>query len=311
MEDWLQKQREKYGLGPVGVGFSFLSFFFVLITLVTIVSDMGFSNEVTKYRWFIGIGGATIAALVASVSWAFSIRQAYNLMVKTNASCQEETIRLSNENCSLKTLLQQQTKMVELLEHTKQENEQKIQEQQLGIINLEKEKESLFRLMKKHQAQAEENVFIKLNRLATISVQQQKWLEVTPQVVNFRVEPKPSIAMTMEQEIVERLTVNISLGKQHNIVDGVIFRVQDPVDKKPYGIIVVTGVHLNGSTCEIIKIEHDAFWSEALTSIREDRPKIINAPKNELVPHITIEIEPKLAEDLLRILEGVRTSDFD
>ena len=116
--------------------------------------------------------------------------------------------------------------------------------------------------------------------------------------------------MTFDQEVIERVTVNISLGQQHDVMDGVVFQIQEPVDNKNYGTIGVKEVHDSGSTCEIIAMEHEAFWSAALAAVRENQPKIINAPKNKLIPQISTEIENNLANELLRLLDGRKASNL-
>ena len=307
MEEWFHKQREKYGLGPLGVVLTFFSFIFIGSTFVTIISDLGFSTEVTEHRWRIILAVAFIAAFLASIWWGLSIRHAYNKLRRLNEDNKNELHKISSENGVLRLSLQQRDEKIEILERSKYANEQTIQSQSLTLADLEKQKQSLFQLMQKHQEQAKENVIVKLRRFAIISVQQQQWSQFSPHVMSFRIEPKPIIGLTFEQEVSDRVTVNINLGMQHRVMAGMVFQIRDPVDSALYGIVVVKEAHSNGSTCEIIDIEHQAFWADALTAIKDDQPKIIDAPKNELVPQNAIEIEPNVAEELLRMLDSIRT----
>lgn len=96
--EWLRKQLETYGLGPLGIIFAFIFGYTVLITAVSVAGDMGFSDEISRYRWLIIIGGAFVAAFVATIWWAARNRREYVAEQQKSKQSQQELAVFSEKN---------------------------------------------------------------------------------------------------------------------------------------------------------------------------------------------------------------------
>jgi hypothetical protein len=305
IEDWLQQQQAKYGLGPLWIVVTFFLVLFGLCALISIINDAGYGEEIAKYRIVISFGVACLAVAVTAVQWGVQNYRRYNTVNTELSQLREQHNTVLKANDAYISQTRDLTERLEAISEERTELLGRINHQAGFIESLESKQESLFRLMQKHQAEAKENVITKLKRLLVMALEQQAWQDAGARVVQFRVEPRSNMDLNTVQETAERITVSINLGIKHRVTKGMLFLVRDPTDNEPYGLIAVKEVHENGSTCEIVEIAHQAFWSEPVRVMEEDRTGIVAAPDNQLVADIAVLFDPELAEQLLQLLSKI------
>lgn len=224
-----------------GLGFGIPWF---VLGLVSVLSDVGFSSEVTKYRWWIISASAALGLVAVALYFYWFLYY------------QRRTLRAE-------------------IERLKKDNQ-----------DLNDQKESAFRLMRRYKADAQEDIFKRLRELAVSSILQPKWKEKGARVERFRVE---QLVVGNEDlhtsDPLDRVTVFINLGDTDGVMVGMRFFVQDPTDFKKYGTIVVNDCHENGSSCSIVEIDHPAFWAEMREALQSPNDKLmIQASQNVIVP---------------------------
>jgi hypothetical protein len=272
MVDWLKK----HWRNPRFKRFSFLILFViilgVILEVITVLSDIGFSDEVTTYRWWILLGAAVIGLLGVTV-------YDYISTYKERKDLRSEKEKLEQSNSDL--------------------NEQKESAFRLMEAYKAEAQEDIFNRLK-HLA------------IFSIHQQdwKQRGAKIDRFRVEQRIPPETE--SQIGGDTLGRVTILINLGSKDNVMKGMKFIVQDPADLKKYGTIVVRECHENGSACSIIETHHPAFWSEvreALQSPDHDSGVIIAASSNVIVPNNPFrELSSENAKQLLdwlQRLEGI------
>jgi hypothetical protein len=265
--EWLKKFLRRPALSAVALLAIGSSIPWATLGVVALVSDIGFSEEVKNYRWWIILASLALGVL-ADVIYVFWYCR-YRLGVQRS-----EIDRLTRENQDL--------------------NEQK---------------ESVFRLMKRYEAEAKEDIFKRLQDLVISNLFQQEWKDKGARVERFRVEQ--SVAGNEDLHIndsPDRVTIFINLSMNDALSVGMRFLVQDPTDHKTYGTIVVNECHEEGSTCSIVETAHPAFWAEVTEAMKSPSASpIIIAKPNIIVPNNPYKaLNEDNAEQLLQWLETLK-----
>jgi hypothetical protein len=266
MVDWLHKLLQKPVLTVASLLILFVIIAWLFLGAVSVLSDIGFSSEITEYRWWIASAAAS-AGVLGVLFYVYWYLQN-----------QVRTLRVQLEN--LRTEKQ----------------------------DLNEQKESAFRLMKRYKTEAQEDIFKRLQELALSSILQSEWKNKEARVERFRVEKSlPGNKDLHMADSLDRVTIFINLGSTDSVTVGMRFFVQDPTDLKKYGTIVINECHENGSSCSILEIEHPAFWVEVMEALKsqEDSP-IINASPNVLVPtspyrELSLESATELLDWLIKL----------
>jgi hypothetical protein len=151
--------------------------------------------------------------------------------------------------------------------------------------DLNDQKESVFRLMKRYEAEAQESIFERLEALALSSIMHAEWKKKGARVERARVEKASKGDEDLQSlDSLYRVTVFINLGQQDSVFSGMRFFVQDPTDLRNYGTIVINECHAEGSSCSIVHMDHQGFWADVLEALQSpDESPIIQAPPNILV----------------------------
>lgn len=179
--------------------------------------------------------------------------------------------------------------------------------QNLKVENedLQKQKESLFRLMEAYRVEAQEDIFNRLKQLAVFSIKREQW-KAKAKVERFRIE---NLSKNSEEiNIIDRTTVIINLGKQDEAMKGMQFLVQDPTDNAKYGVIRIEECFDAGSSCSIIELNHPAFWSEVVkvNGSMETEERIIDAPTNIIVPYTPFkELNTESAKQIVEWIQNL------
>lgn len=235
--------------------------------VISVLSDVGFSIEITQYRWWIVLVAvcAGVLSILSYIYW-YLWHQVKDLRL--------QLITLKSENRDL--------------------NEQR---------------DSAFRLMKRYRSEAQESIFTRLRELALSGILAPTWKEKGAKVERFRVE-QSVVAELHADDSLSRVTIFINLGDKDGVLIGMRFIVQDPVDFKKYGTIVVNKCHEGGSACSIVDVDHAGFWAPVIEALRSpaDTP-IIHALPNAIIPSspyqlLTDESAVQLLDWLIK-LEGV------
>jgi hypothetical protein len=269
MEDWLQQLWKKPQFKSIAFLLLFLLIVYAALNQVALMSDVGFSDEIKSYRWWILLA-VGIVGFVGVFGYHY--------------------FQLYRER---KTLLSQ-------LEKLSNDNDDLIQQ-----------KESLLRLMEAYKSEAQEDILNRLRQLAIFSIRQQEWKARGARVERFRIEESRINGDESEIDIVERITVLVSIGAKDDVSRGMRFIIQDPTDNQKYGTIVVRECYESGAACSVVEMTHPAFWGdirEAL-ELKGGKVGIVSASANILVPQtpfkeLTLESAKQLL-DWLQKLEGV------
>ncbi len=221
--------------------------FFVIawscLGVISVLSDAGFSKEITEYRWWIVLGAACagVVSVLTYIYWYFW-HQVSDLRSQVGA--------LRSEN-----------------------------------RDLTEQKESALRLMERYRSEAQESIFKRLQDLALSGILAPVWKEKGAQVQRFRIERVTDTEGLHTKDSLDRVTVFINLNDKDGVMIGMPFFVQDPVDFKKYGTIVVKECHEQGSTCSIVDTEHTGFWTPVIKALQSPNDaEIINAMPNIITP---------------------------
>jgi hypothetical protein len=243
MLDWLKRLWKKPVLtGLTVLGLS-LGIPWMILKVVSTLSDVGFSIEIANYRWKIllaaGITGVLAVALY--LYWFLYYQQ---------NTFRSEIRKLHQE-----------------------------------IQDLNAQKDSVLRLMERYRSEAQESIFKRLQDLALSGILAPVWKEKGAKVQHFRVERSDGTAGLQATDSLNRVTVFINLSEKDSVMIGMRFFVQDPVDFKKYGTIVITECHEQGSTCSIVDTEHTGFWTPVIKALQSPTDaEIINAMPNVITP---------------------------
>jgi len=237
--------------------------------IVAVASDIGFSVEVTKYRWWLILISLSLGVLAVAL-------YLYWFLYYHFAAERSEVKRLIKENTDLR-----------------------------------EQKESIFRLMKRYEAEAQESIFERLSALALSSLMESEWKKKGARVERCRVEraPQDDKDDLPNADSLYRVRVLINLGQHDGVIIGMRFFVQDPTDLKKYGTIVVDDCYEKGSTCSIVQIDHQGFWAEVIDALQSPNDsQIIQAAPNVLVSTSPFkELSEESATELLDWLQKLET----
>jgi hypothetical protein len=191
--EWLKKFLRRPALSAVALLAVGSSIPWAALGVVSVVSDIGFSEEVKNYRWWIILASLALGVL-ADVIYVFWYLR-YRLGVQRS-----EIDRLTREN-----------------------------------EDLHEQKESVFRLMKRYEAEAQESIFQRLTALAVSSIRESEWKKKGAKVERSRVERAPENDKDLQStDSLYRVRVLINLGNNDGVITGMRFFVQDPTDLKKY-----------------------------------------------------------------------------
>lgn len=264
MIEWLKKNYKNPRYFKYGVIFLIFILTLVVFEIIALISDLGFSEEITENRWKIIVLVFIVCGLIAFI---YDYRQ-----------IRSERKNLKNE----------------------------LQRANLVILDIQQEKDSLFRLMEAHKAEAQEDIFNRLKHIAVFSIKRRQWLK-KGKVERFRVE-KLSNNKNERIQIIDHTTVIINLGVKDSAMKGMQFLIQDPTDNTKYGLIRIKECFDTGSSCSIIETNHPAFWSEIETINNSEgkTEKIIVAPTNIIVPYTPFkELNPESAKQILDWIQNL------
>jgi len=171
----------------------------------------------------------------------------------------------------------------------------------LENTDLQKQRDSLLRLMEAYKLEAQEDIFNRLKQLAIFSIKREEWA-IKAKVERFRIEEFSKNGQE-ELPIIDCTTVIINLGIQDDAMKGMQFIVQDPTDTTKYGIIRIVECFDSGSSCSIVEMNHPAFWSE-IQKLRDEQ--IIEAPANIITPYTPFrELNSESAKQTLEWLRNL------
>ena len=212
--------------------------------VVAVISDIGFAEEVKRYRWWI-ISTSLILGVLAEVFYLFW----YVLYTNKKLKAQAKDLQAQNKD-------------------------------------LTDQNDSVFRLMTRYKAEAQEDIFKRLRELAVSSILAPDWKKKGACVERFRVEP--SIVGNEDihmNDSLQRVIIFINLTAADGVLIGMRFFVQDPTDFRKYGTIVVTECYEHGSSCSIVEIDDPAFWVDVSNTLQSpNNSTIIHASPNVIVP---------------------------
>lgn len=181
--------------------------------------------------------------------------------------------------------------------------ESKVTKLVLENEDIQKQKESLLRLMGAYKLEAQEDIFNRLRHLAIFTIKREQWI-IKAKVERFRVE-KLSNRNPETIDIIDHTTVIINLGLQDDAMEGMKFIIQDPTDGKKYGVVRIEKCFEIGSACSIIEMEHPAFWN-GIEVKNMSKEKIIEAPANCIVPYTPYkELDAGSAKQILEWLQNL------
>lgn len=274
IEEWLQKiQQGSWPLGLRGV-VSFALICLVLVGLVDIAGVIGFGNEISTHRSTIW-AGIVVTASVLTISWLF--RDVY----QQKAALKKEVAEKEQQIAALK----------QDIDHLQQEKEE-----------LTKDRESLLQLMETDRLyarlQAREEVTGHLKRIAVFSLMAQQWQAKDARIERFRIERAQlqQGQFTTDLALRERVSILINLGDLDSVEPGMEFIIQDPLDLREYGRIVVKDVQTRGSICRIVDLQDESFWFDVLEILKTDVTRNIAAASNMFVPYMPLkDIDPECA----------------
>lgn len=274
MVDWLKKHWRDPRFRRFSVLILFLIILGVILEVITVLSDIGFSDEVTRYRWWILLG-ATVVGLLGVTLYDY-----INVYRERN-SLRNQKGELEQSNADLN---EQKESVFRLMEAYKAEAQEDIfnRLKHLAIFSI-------------HQQDWKQRG-AKIDRFRV----EQRMSQET--------------GSDISGDTLSRVTILINLGSKDNVMKGMKFIVQDPADLKKYGTIIVRECHENGSACSIIETDHPAFWSEvkeALQSANHDSGVIIQASSNIIVPNNPFrELSSENAKQLLDWLQRLEAVEL-
>lgn len=277
MDQWLQKQLDKAKHPWVRTGSVFIKVLLAILSLVTVLSDTGFADQVVDNRlkvWAGAVVVASFAALVGDLMWYHSrLRQSKAELQRLQAS--NSTIEAERDE-------------------------------------LKEQLDSALELIGAQRVHAQELLLDDLERAALLGVMADHWATKGAQVERFRVERgQDGQELSPSQRIGESVTVIINIGKNDRVTSGMQFVVEDPTDRRPYGVIVVDEAHDEGAHCRVVEILEDGFWIDALESLQQNRPCVKDLSANRIVPRSPLPtIDSANAQKLLDWVRNVREASL-
>ena len=279
MQEWIAKHWTETKDRRLGSALLLALITLIILEIVALISDIGFSDEVRANRIRILIL-VLLTAISCVVIWFVN---RYIQQVKRLRSGAYD-LDLDNKR----------------LQHE--------------IADLKQQRDSILALMELYKPEAQESVIIRLKELAIISLRKRQWEKKQARIQRFRIEEaRVSSDPVVSEHGCERVSVIINLGSNDGIMEGMLFNAQDPTDSLKYGSIRVTSVFDKGSVCAVIEMSHPAFWSDVLRAIdsAEGKIGIYSAAPNVIVAQNTLpDLNPQSAKQLLEWLQTIEAEEL-